>query len=270
MNIKLKIKEAAEFLGRRGRRIELIFFGLILVFVSLTPLFLYSYIEYLFAALTEYIVKSAHLTVAQGDSLFLVFSVATLCIVILFAIFVTLPVFSCFFGHSYRLYREGIAGRSQYLSFGKRGYFGAIGSGAVICGVLALCLAPVVALATLGNRLALSENERIVIIVKYLFVIAIAVGLVLGFLIFMLFRPLFLFGYYTARGEKVLSAISKSVARMRSPRAKQIYKEYIKAFLPSLLLSVASVLVLFLIDTLPKMSLVYFEAADEIVYGEQQ
>jgi hypothetical protein len=57
---------------------------------------------------------------------------------------------------------------------------------------------------------------------------------------------------------------------MRSPRAKQIYKEYIKAFLPSLLLSVPSVLVLFLIDTLPKMSLVYFEVADEIVYGEQQ
>ena len=270
MNIKQKIKEAAEFLGRRGRRIELIFFGLILVFVFFSPLFFYSYTEYLFAWLTEYIVESAHLTPTLGEGLLSVFDIAALCLAILLAIFVTLPIFSCFFGYAYRLYREGIAGGKRYLSFGKRGYFGAIGSGAVICGVFALCLAPVVTFVTLGNQLVFSEDERIVILVKYLFIFAIAAGLVLEFLIFMLFRPFFLFVYYISRGEKVIRAVAESVRRMRSPRAKQIYMGYIKAFLPSLLLSLASVLVIFLIDTLPKMSIVYFEVANEIIYGEQQ
>ena len=97
MNIKQKIKEAAEFLGRRGRRIELIFFGLILVFVFFSPLFFYSYTEYLFAKLTDYIATVARLTPTQGDGLSLILNVAALCLSILLAIFVTLPIFSCFF-----------------------------------------------------------------------------------------------------------------------------------------------------------------------------
>ena len=55
---------------------------------------------------------------------------------------------------------------------------------------------------------------------------------------------------------------------MRTPRAKKIYKEYIRSFLPSLALSVVTILVLFIIDTLPKMMAVYYMVADDIVYGE--
>lgn len=270
MNIKSKIKEAAEFLGKRGRRIEFIFFGLILVFVSLMPMFLYSYMEYLFAIFADYTMDVAGLTVEQADGLFTVLNALAFCVAILFAVLVTFPTFYCFFGYSYKLYREGIAGRGRYLDLGERGYLGALGSGAVICGVLAICIAPVIVLVTIGNKLAFVENELVSILVKYVFVVVVAGGLAIGFLIFVLFKPLFLFAYYSARGERTLSAISKSVERMRSPRAKQIYKEYIKAFLPSLLLSVASILVLFLLDTLPKMSIVYFDIADEIIYGEQQ
>ena len=135
--------------------------------------------------------------------------------------------------------------------------------------MLAICLAPVIIISFVGSSLAESDNEVIVALVKYLFVFAIAAGLALGFLIFILLRPLFLFVYYTSRGESAGAAILLSVKRMRSHRAKEMYNKYIKAFLPSLLLSLATVLVLFFVDTLPKMSMVYFEVADEIAYGEE-
>ena len=115
---------------------------------------------------------------------------------------------------------------------------------------------------------AFHEDSRVAMLVSYFLGLIVAAGLALGFLVFMLFRPFFLFGYYTARGEKVGAALSKSFKRMRSARAKQIYYAYIKAFLPSLLLSLATLLVLFLIDTLPKMSIVYFDIADDMAYGE--
>lgn len=268
IDIKLKKKEAADFLSSRGRRIEIIFFGLLLVFATLVPIFLLSYIEYLLLVLVGFISDVVKLSESVADVLVISASVIAFACAILFAIFVTFPIFSCFFGNSYRIYREGIAGGRRFLDFGERGYFGAILSGSVIFGVLAFCLAPVIALAELGMHFAFHEDSRIAMLVSYFLGLIIAVGLVIGFFIFMLFRPFFLFGYYTAKGEKVGVALSKSLKRMRSERAKQIYKAYIKTFLPSLLLSIATLLVLFLIDTLPKMSMVYFDIADDIAYGE--
>jgi hypothetical protein len=269
LNIKIKIKEAAEFLDRRGRRIEIIFFGLILVFAALAPLMIYAYIEHLFAVLTSYIVGLARLTVVQGNAIYIAFLVLAVFIVLCFLAFFTMPLFSCFFGHSYRLYRNGIAGKSKLFALGKGGYWGAIKAGCVIFVLLAICLAPVIIISFVGSSLAESDNEVIVALVKYLFVFAIAAGLALGFLIFILLRPLFLFVYYTSRGESAGAAILLSVKRMRSHRAKEMYNKYIKSFLPSLLLSLATVLVLFFVDTLPKMSMVYFEVADEIAYCEE-
>ena len=127
-----------------------------------------------------------------------------------------------------------------------------------------------IVLVEVGTVFAFSDDRRIAMLVSYLFFLIVAIGLVLGFFVFLLFRPLFLFGYYSARGEKVGKALSKSVKRMRSSRAKQIYKEYINSFVPSLLLSIVTLLVYFFIDTLPKMSMVYFDVADDIIYNEQQ
>ena len=266
-DIKQRKKEAAEFLGRKGRRIEIIFFGLLLVFVTIAPIYLFAYLEYFFYEIADHAIKTMALGVYKGAIEISCSIVAGACAILL-AIFLTFPIYACFFGSTYRIYRDGIAGRRKYFALGERGYFGAMGSGAVICGVLAICLAPVIALVQLGEHLAKSDDERVVTLVTYLFFLIVAVGLVLGFLIFLLFRPLFLFAYYSARGEKMTQALSKSVKRMRSPRAKQTYKEYIMAFLPSLLLSLATVLVLFLLDTLPKMTMVYFDIADEMAQGE--
>lgn len=268
IDIKLKKKEAAAFLGSRGRRIEIIFFGLLLVFSTLVPIFLLSYIEYLLLVLAGFISDVAKLSESVLGVLEISASVIAFACAILFAIFVTFPIFACFFGNSYRIYREGIAGDRQYFAFGERGYFGAVSSGSVIFGIFAFCLIPVIVLSQIGMHFAFHEDHRIAMLVSYFLVLIVAAGLALGFLVFMLFRPFFLFGYYTARGEKVGAALSKSIKRMRSARAKQIYKAYIKAFLPSLLLSLATLLVLFLIDTLPKMSIVYFDIADDIAYGE--
>ena len=267
IDIKQRKKEAAEFLGRKGRRIEIIFFGLLLVFATVSPIYLFAYLEYFFCEIADYAIKAMALG-AYKQAIELSCSIVAGAFAILLAMLLTLPIFSCFFGSTYRIYRDGIAGKRKYFALGERGYFGAIGAGAVIFGTLAICLSPVIALVQLGEHLAKSSDERVVTLVTYLFFLLVAAGLVLGFLIFLLFRPLFLFAYYSARGERVTRALSKSVKRMRSPRAKQIYSEYIKAFLPSLLLSLATVLVLFLLDTLPKMSMLYFDVADEMARGE--
>lgn len=258
VDIKLKKKEAAEFLGRKGRRIEIIFFGLLLVFVTVTPIYLSAYLEYFFFEILEQIGFEKSVLEFVSSTLAILFGV-------IFAIFLTLPIFYCFFAHSYRTYRNGIAGERKYFAFGKSGYFGAMRSGAVIFGIFALCLIPVIVLVELGRIFASSADKRVATLVSYLFFIIVAVGLVLGFLIFLLFKPFFLFVYYVSKGEKLSRAISQSVKRMSSPRAKQIYWEYIKGFLPPLLLSLATLLVLFFLDTLPKMSIVYFNVADEIV-----
>lgn len=269
-DIKQKKKEAAEFLGRKGRRIEIIFFGLLLTFVSIMPIYLCSYIVFFFEKLNEYIKITMKLTDSQSNIMLTALEILALCISILFVIFLTFPVFSCFFKNSYKIYRQGIAGERKHFELGEHGYFGAVRSGAVIFGIFALCLVPVTVFVEIGMNLAFSTDKHIAALIEYLFIFIIAAGLVLGFLIFLLFKPLFLFGYYTARGKTVREALKESVTRMRSPRAKQIYGAYIKTFLPSLLLSVATVLVFFLLDTLPKMSMVYFDIADDIVYGKQQ
>jgi len=270
INIVQKKKDATDFLNRRGRRIEIIFFGLLLVFATIAPIYIWSYVEYVLLNLADWLVKAVNISESVINVIEFCISTFSVCCGILFAIFITFPIYSCFFGHSYRIYREGLAGERRYFAFGERGYFGAVRSGSIIFGVFALCLLPVIVLVEVGTVFVSSDDRRIAMLVSYLFFLIVAIGLVLGFFVFLLFRPLFLFGYYSARGEKVGKALSKSVKRMRSPRAKQIYKEYINSFVPSLLLSIVTLLVYFFIDTLPKMSMVYFDVADDIIYNEQQ
>ena len=268
ININQKKKDATDFLNRKGRRIEIIFFGLLLVFVTIVPLYVWSYIEYFSLNLFDFIVKSANLSESLHYALTVIAYVLSICCGIAATIFITLPTYACFFGHSYRLYREGIAGGRRYFAFGERGYLGALKSGSIIFGVFALCLLPVIVFIEIGTNFAFSDDARVAQLVSYLFFFIVALGLAVGFCVFLLFKPIFLFGYYIARGEKVFFALSKSIKRMRSPRAKKLYKEYINSFLPSLMLSVVTLLVYFLIDTLPKMSMVYFDVADDIIYNE--
>ena len=75
--------------------------------------------------------------------------------------------------------------------------------GAIIFGVLAICLVPVIFLVDLGMKFASNEGSTLALILNYLFVFVVAAGLVIGFLIFLLFKPLFLVGYYVARGKKL-------------------------------------------------------------------
>lgn len=269
IDIKLKKREAADFLSRKGRRIEIIFFGLILVFVSFAPIFLYSYLSYIFSHLNAYIVKTAELTAKQGEIGITLFTVLSAVCSLAFVFFLTLPMYSCFFRHSYGIYRDGIAGKPKYFEFGEHGYSGGLRSGAIIFSILVLCLAPAIAIIALCRWFATFDDIRLVALVNYLSFIAVAIGIVFGAFIFLLFKPFFLFGYYTARGKKVTEALSLSEKQMKTPRAKEIYKTYLKAFIPSLLLSLVTILVFFLFDTLPKMSMVYFDIADEIIYGEQ-
>ena len=268
IDIKLKKREAADFLNRKGRRIEIIFFGLILIFVSLAPIFLYSYLSYIFSHLNIYIVNTAKLTVEQGNISYTVFWIFAVIISFAVVLFLTVPMYSCFFSHSYKIYRDGIAGKAKYFEFGEYGYWGGFRSGLLIFVILVLCLAPTVAIVALCRWFATFDDIRFVALVNYLSFIAVAVGIVFGFFIFLFFKPLFLFGYYIARGKKVVEALSLSQKQMKTPRANEIYRAYIRSFIPSLLLSLATLLVLFLLDTLPKMSMVYFDVADEIIYGE--
>ena len=268
IDIKLQKKEAADFLNKKGRRIDLIFFGLVLVFTAIMPFYLFSYFSYLFEFVAEYIVKTAGLAEKYLETFEMIFVLASAAFAVLLYVFITFPTYSCFFCHSYKVYRNGIAGERKLLCFGKHGYGGALGAGSLIFGIFALCLAPVIAFVTFGIGYVTDNETTLATILSYLFVVGVAICLALGFLIFLLFKPLFLLGYYVARGKKLGEACSLSVRQMRSQRAKQIYWQYIGAFLPSLLLGLVTVLVLFLIDTLPKMTVVYFNVADDIIYGE--
>ena len=278
LDIKLKIKDATEILGRKGRRIDLIFFGLMLVFVTLLPVFVYSYVEYFIYVVLDYLstVGAISLSVMNQIDVMMVSSVVLAFLAAVCLLFIASPVYFSFFNYVYKMYRGGIAGKPQFLprlndkTGNERNYSYSFFAGMVIFLIFAICLLPLILFVAIVPTLVADADERIIILIKYLFIFGIAAEIVIGFFIFLLFRPLFLFVYYAVRGEKVWRSISLSVKRMRSPRAKQIYKEYIKAFLPSLLLSLATVLVLFLSDTLPKMSLVYFDVADEIIYREQQ
>lgn len=261
--------EASDFLGKRGRRVEFIFFGLLLIFAALLPIYAYSYIEYLLTFAITRIATVMNFTKELFDGFAIGVLIISVIIAVLVAIFFTSFIYSRFFSYGYVSYREGIAGAPKFFSVGKKGYFKTWRSGILLYGILVLCLLPVIVLVEVGSRFALSQDKRIAALVSYLFVFVIAAGLVLGFLIFLLFRPLFLYGYYLARGKGVKESLALSIKRMRTPRAKRMYKDYIKSFLPSLLLSVVTIMVLFIIDTLPKMTVVYYIVADEIVYGEK-
>lgn len=292
INMKAIKNEATEFLNKKGRRIELILCALVLVFTAIAPIFFYSYI----ADLSFMTIDKANLNFNEMTENVIAIAVRVVsCILsLLFVVFVTFPMYSSYFGFSYKLYRNGIAGGGEHFPKGK-GYGHALSTGGILYGVLFVSLVPLVLLVDLGNLLfslvndeAFAEkilskikNEEIseyigkllqdLSIADFLsafFFVIIIVGLVLSFLVFLLFKPLFLVGYFTARGEKASRAIKLSRERMRTARAKKIYGDYIKSFLPSLLISVVTLLTLFLIDTLPKMTVVYFELADEIVYGE--
>lgn len=267
-DIKLKKREAADFLNRKGRRIELIFFGLVLIFVTIVPFYLYSYLEYLFWEVYTAI-KEAKIFTPMYTHLVLsgLLTLAAMCSG-LFALFVTAPVYSCFFDFSYKIYRDGASGKQRYLSFGKRGYWGAFRSGLIFLLIFILCLAPVILSVIIGKWLATADDVRIVTLVNNLFFILLAIGLAAGFLVFILFKPFFLFGYYVAKGKKVIESLSLSVKKMKNPRASEMYFAYIKSFIPSLLLSLVTLLVLFLLDTLPKMMTVYFDVSEDIAYGE--
>lgn len=268
MNIKAEKKEAAEFLNKKGRRANLVFYGIILIFVVLAPVFLFSYTAYLlsYAVTSIFEGMTFSLTVATLISYSGVILAAIL--TALFVIFVTLPIFHSFFGYSYRIYREGIAGESAFLQSGEGRYSSLIRAGFISVGVLAFCLLPVAIFSELGNLLASSANTTLASIAKGLFLFIMILGFVLGFCVFLLFRPIFLFGYFSAKGENVRTSIKKSRAVMKRKGAKKLYSEYIKSFLPSLCLAVPTFLVLFFIDTLPKMIIVYYRLSDELVCGE--
>ena len=268
MNIKAEKKDAAVFLGKKGRRADFVFLGIIIIFVTIIPVFLFSYMAYLFSVAVVSIFEG--MTFSPPIATLISYSGVILALVLtaLFVIFVTFPVFHSFFGFSYRMYREGMAGRSEFLKSPAFGYFGLLRAGAVSVGVLILSLLPVLIFIEIGNYFSVSENSSIAAMAQGLFLFIAILGIVLGFCVFLLFRPIFLFGYFSARGESVRASLKKSRAVMKKKRAKQLYSEYIKAFLPSLLLALPTFLVLFFVDTLPKMMIVYYRLSDELVYSE--
>ena len=270
VDMKLKMREAAEFLGRKGRRIEIIFFGLLLVFVTIMPLYLYSYLEYFFGEMYEFIQNYHTFTEIQNDVITIVCLFFAIVCAIAFVAFLTLPIYSCFFDFSYKIYRNGSCGKQKFLGFGKRGYWGAFRAGGIFVFIFALSVAPVVGMVILGKYLVGFDDVRIVTLVNNLFFLMIAMGFVIGFFVLLAFKPFFLFGYYIAKGKKVFEALSLSCKQMKKKSAKEIYFVYFKAFVPSLLLSLATLLVFFIVDTLPKMILVYFDVAEDIVYVEQE
>lgn len=270
--IKQRKREAAEFLGRKGRRIEIIFFGLLLVFVTFVPIYIYYCTEELFAALVNYICNTAKLTAEVRGYIDIGATCLTVLIISLFAIFVSFPAYAQFFSYSYKVYRDSVAGAPKYFSFGKGGYGRAIVSGFFIALAFALCLAPVIAIFNVGLYVISLTEEKIKIlsmILNYAFPIFIVIGLLIGFFVFLLFYPFFLFPYYVAREKNAFRAIGLSVRQMRKKSAKKLYWRYIGGFLPSIILSLITILVLFLIDTMPKMSMVYFDVAEDIVAAEK-
>ena len=261
-NVKELKKEATDFLGKKGRRIDMVFYCLILVFVLISPIFIFYYTQYL--VLWGIAALPVKLTNAE-----LLSSVIALAAAIALALFASLPVVHSYFKYSYKLYREGIAGRVSYFSHGKREYGRSLSGGFFIGLFMAACASPLMVLVELLRPFAVHPDKRISSLVSYLFFLVVALGLVLGFGVFLLLRPMFLFCYYTSRGYSVGSSFSMSVKNMRSARAKRLYMDYIKAFLPDMLLSAATLLIWFVIDTLPRMTLVYQRIADEIAYNEE-
>lgn len=293
-SMKLKKKEATEFLNKRGRRIELILCGLVLVFTAIAPIFIYSYVSELVFWGTDLIADALEMGKKAEEALGIFARVVGWIMAVAFVVFVTCPTYSSYFGFSYKLYRNGMAGNGVRFPE-KKAYIHELLNGGVIFGTLLVSFIPIALLIDLGNlaldaiskkpfinkliemigneevRKSISDiitDEKLVSSMEAMFFLLVLVGLVLSFLVFLLFKPLFLVGYFTARGSNAKEAVKMSVEKMRTPSAKSAYKAYIKSFLPALLLSLVSLLTLFFADTLPKMTTVYFRVADEIVYGE--
>ena len=293
-SMKLKKKEATEFLNKRGRRIELILCGLVLVFTAIAPIFIYSYVSELVFWGTDLIADALEMGKKAEEALGIFARVVGWIMAVAFVVFVTCPTYSSYFGFSYKLYRNGMAGNGVRFPE-KKAYIHELLNGGVIFGTLLVSFIPIALLIDLGNlaldaiskkpfinkliemidneevRKSISDiitDEKLVSSMEAMFFLLVLVGLVLSFLVFLLFKPLFLVGYFTARGSNAKEAVKMSVKKMRTPSAKSAYKAYIKSFLPALLLSLVSLLTLFFADTLPKMTTVYFRVADEIVYGE--
>ena len=268
MDIKAEKKEAARFLNQRGRRIDFVFFGLMLIFVWITPIFLYNYVAYLVCTFVIGFWGHLKFTKLVANLLSAIAPTAGVIVAVLFLIFVTLPVMHRFFSFSYRMHRQGIAGREGFFCGGEL-YTKSLAKGSVSSGVLIICALPGILFYNLARLMVKSSDEMISTFGTGIFAFAVLAGIVLGFFVLLLFRPIFLYGYFSAKGEKVDSAIKKSLKIMKTEKAKGFYKSYMKSFAPALLLAIPTFLVLFFVDTLPKMILVYYKLCDELLYGEE-
>ena len=267
MDIKAEKKEAARFLNQRGRRIDFVIFGLILIFVGMSPVFLYSYVAYLVSTIVVGIVGDMQFTKLVADLLSSIAPVSGTIIAILFLVFVTLPVMQYFFFFSYRMYRQGVAGKCSYFSGGS--YKSALALGSISSSVLIVSFIPIIFAYDIAKHITKSPDQMIANFGRGIFAFVVILGIVLGFFVFLLFRSLFLFAYFASKGENVGEAIKKSCKIMKTQKAKRYYKSYIKSFLPNLLLALPTFLVLFFIDTLPKMMIVYYKLCDELLYGDK-
>lgn len=258
MNTSMKSlkKEATDFLNKRGRRVKMIFYGLLLVFVSIAPVLFYHYSKYLMSVAISYAVELTKLITAAV-------SVTALAGAIILFVLLGLPVISNYFDFSYKIYREGALGKPLYLPCAKR-YFKSLLYGLSIFACIAATASPLLIVIALIRPFAFHSNELIANLVSYLFVFAVVGGLALSFGVFLLLKPFFMICYYFSKGESVGRAFVMSVRAMKPKSAKRRYNAYIKSFLPALLLSLLSLLTLFLVDTLPKMTLVYYRIAEEI------
>ena len=97
MDIKAEKKEAARFLNQRGRRIDFVFFGLMLIFVWMTPIFLYNYVAYLVCTFVIGFWGHLKFTKLVANLLSAIAPTAGVIVAVLFLIFVTLPVMQRFF-----------------------------------------------------------------------------------------------------------------------------------------------------------------------------
>lgn len=269
MDIKSQKKEAVAFINKHGRRVELVFYGLILVFVAVTPVFLFNYTSYFVSSLIAKIFSGMTFKAIVATLLSAIGPAGGLIVAVLFGVFVTFPVTHAFFRCSYKLYRDGVTDREGLLTKRNGGYFSALRAGFIECGVVFIALLPVIGSVVVSNLLIKRAGEAVASLVIGLFVFIVLASLVLGFCLFLLFKPIFLFGYFSARSENMRSALKKSCKIMKKKESKKLYFAYIKSFLPSLLLALPTFLILFFIDTLPKMIIVYHRLADELVYSDK-
>ena len=267
--VKSLKKEMTSFLGKKGRRIELIMYSFAVVFVIVAPIYLFVCSAALAEYLAAFVIGDVKLDEASLNIIITTINTVAGAIAISSVIFVTFPVLHGYFLSSYRLYRDGAAGDSVCIGQVKNSYMRSLVSGAAIGGIALICVLPFIAIVNAATVFANHNDTKIAALVSYLFIPILFVGLVLGFLIFLLFRAWFLFGYYSSKGKNFKESMLLSFKMMKTERARRMYKDYIKSFLPSLLLALPTVMVLFFIDTLPKMMLTYYRLADSLEYGEQ-